>query len=45
MDQACKNSDGMLAHTQFVRIVASANGHVAFGGSPTATTSSMYMCC
>ena len=36
-------SAGMLAHTQFVRIVASANGHVAFGASPTATTSSMYI--
>ena len=36
-------SDGMLAHTQFVRLVATANCHVAFGESPTATTSDMYL--
>ncbi len=36
-------SAGMLAHTHFVIFGASANGHVAFGASPTATASSMYI--
>ena len=36
-------TDAILAHTQFVRLVATANGNVAFGGSPTATTSTMYI--
>ena len=36
-------SDGVLAHTQYVRLVATANGNVAFGASPTATTSTMYI--
>jgi|TARA_R100001463_G_scaffold45906_1_gene94427 hypothetical protein len=36
-------TDGMLAHTQFIRIVASADCHVAFGGSPTATASGMFL--
>ena len=36
-------TDAILAHTQFVRLVATANGNVAFGGSTTATTSTMYI--
>ena len=36
-------SDGMLAHTQFVRIVANADCHVAFGASPTATANDMFL--
>tara|TARA_Y100001938_G_scaffold134855_1_gene195819 strand:+ start:707 stop:982 length:276 start_codon:yes stop_codon:yes gene_type:complete len=36
-------TDALLAHTQFVRLVATANGNVAFGASPTASTSTMYI--
>ena len=36
-------TDALLAHTQFVRLVSTANGNVAFGASPTASTSTMYI--
>ena len=36
-------SDGMLAHTQYVRLVASADCHIAIGASPTATANDIFL--